>query len=107
MRTLATAGAIVVGAVALLSGVHGQASFTVPAAENAAMASTAACASASPATSPMLPPEPPPAGASREFRTDFGKHTVPYGEILSGGPPKDGIPSIDRPSFVSVAEADT
>ena len=29
MRTLATAGAILVGAVALLSGVHGQASFTV------------------------------------------------------------------------------
>ena len=27
-------------------------------------------------------------------------------KIVSGGPPKDGIPSIDEPKFVSVAEAD-
>ncbi len=27
-------------------------------------------------------------------------------KIISGGPPKDGIPSIDDPKFVSVAEAD-
>jgi hypothetical protein len=27
-------------------------------------------------------------------------------KILSGGPPKDGIPSIDNPKFVSVSEAD-
>lgn len=26
--------------------------------------------------------------------------TIPVGEILSGGPPRDGIPSIDRPTFV-------
>jgi thiol-disulfide isomerase/thioredoxin len=31
---------------------------------------------------------------------------VPYSEILSGGPPKDGIPAIDEPQFVSVEEAD-
>jgi len=36
-------------------------------------------------------------------RTDFGKAAVPFHEILSGGPPKDGIPSIDRPTFVPVA----
>ncbi len=40
------------------------------------------------------------------WKTDFTKHTVPLGEILSGGPPKDGIPAIDRPRFVSVREAD-
>ena len=34
-------------------------------------------------------------------RTDFSKHSVDLGEIFSGGPPKDGIPAIDRPSFVS------
>ncbi len=34
------------------------------------------------------------------------KHTVPLDKIVSGGPPPDGIPSIDRPMFVSVAEAD-
>ncbi|NIO70638.1 MAG: DUF3179 domain-containing protein, partial [Anaerolineae bacterium] len=26
--------------------------------------------------------------------------------ILSGGPPKDGIPAIDDPQFVSIEEAD-
>lgn len=52
------------------------------------------------------PEERPPAGAERAFSTDFSKHSVPYSEILSGGPPKDGIPAIDEPRFVSVAEAD-
>jgi Protein of unknown function (DUF3179) len=32
-------------------------------------------------------------------RTDFAKHLVPFTEIRSGGPPKDGIPSIDAPRF--------
>jgi hypothetical protein len=41
----------------------------------------------------LLPEEPPPAKAESEFTTDFSKHSVPYGEILSGGPPKDGIPN--------------
>jgi hypothetical protein len=36
--------------------------------------------------------------------TDFSKHSVPLSEIMSGGPPKDGIPSIDDPRFVAVAE---
>lgn len=34
------------------------------------------------------------------------KHIVPLDKIVSGGPPPDGIPSIDNPKFVSVAEAD-
>ncbi len=53
----------------------------------------------------LLPDESPPSGASAEFRTDFGRHTAPYSEILSGGPPKDGIPAIDQPKFVGVDEA--
>lgn len=57
-------------------------------------------------TPSLLPPEPPPSGAAREFKTDFSRHTVPYTEILSGGPPKDGIPAIDTPAFISVGEAD-
>lgn len=32
-------------------------------------------------------------------KTDFSKKSVDLGEILSGGPPKDGIPAIDNPSF--------
>lgn len=50
--------------------------------------------------------EPPPRGAEREFSTDFSIHSVSYSEILSGGPPKDGIPAIDNPAFVSIEEAD-
>lgn len=57
--------------------------------------------------SPTLnPAEPPPARAESEFKTDFSKHSVSYSEILSGGPPKDGIPALEDPQFVSVPEAD-
>jgi len=38
--------------------------------------------------------------------TDGIKHSIPLDEILSGGPPKDGIPSIDNPKFLSVKEGD-
>ncbi len=31
---------------------------------------------------------------------------IPEEEILSGGPPKDGIPAILKPEFVQAAEAD-
>jgi hypothetical protein len=57
-------------------------------------------------TSPaLLPEEPPPANSQNEFSTDFSKHSLSYSEIRSGGPPKDGIPAIDEPRFISVAEA--
>ncbi len=36
--------------------------------------------------------------------TDFSKTAVSFVEILSGGPPKDGIPAIDNPRFRSVSE---
>ena len=36
--------------------------------------------------------------------TDFSQHAIPFDEIQSGGVPKDGIPSIDDPQFVPVAE---
>ncbi len=38
-------------------------------------------------------------------KTDFSRHSVPFAEIVSGGPPKDGIPAIDNPKFVPLAEA--
>jgi hypothetical protein len=38
--------------------------------------------------------------------TDFTRHSVPYHEIISGGPAKDGIPSIDDPAFAPVAAAE-
>ncbi len=36
--------------------------------------------------------------------TDFGKHSVEFSEIMSGGPPKDGIPSIDDPQFIDAGD---
>ena len=38
--------------------------------------------------------------------TDFSRHAVDLADILSGGPPKDGIPAIDDPRTVSVADHD-
>jgi hypothetical protein len=60
--------------------------------------------------SPDLPEEfqdqSPPGRAGAEFSTNFSRATVSYGEVMSGGPPKDGIPSIDEPRFVGVEAAD-
>lgn len=36
-----------------------------------------------------------------DWKTDFSKHRVPLREFMSGGPPRDGIPPIDSPEFVS------
>lgn len=38
------------------------------------------------------------------WKTDFSKKTIDYSDIMSGGPPRDGIPPIDRPVFVNVAD---
>ncbi len=38
-------------------------------------------------------------------KTDFSKRTVELDEIMSGGPPKDGIPAIDQPRFVGARAA--
>jgi hypothetical protein len=40
------------------------------------------------------------------FETNGVKHSIPLEEILSGGPGKDGIPSIDNPQFLKVEEID-
>jgi hypothetical protein len=42
-----------------------------------------------------------------DWNTNWALHTIDYSEILSGGPPRDGIPSIDDPQFVSPSEAET
>jgi hypothetical protein len=36
--------------------------------------------------------------------TDFSKSSVDFSEIISGGPPKDGIPAIDNPKFRPVSQ---
>ncbi|KAA3656034.1 MAG: DUF3179 domain-containing protein, partial [Chloroflexi bacterium] len=40
------------------------------------------------------------------WNTNWNLHTIDYADILSGGPPRDGIPSIDFPTFVSISEAE-
>ena len=42
----------------------------------------------------------------RGWKTNFDKKSIDLKEIMSGGPPKDGIPPIDDPKFVSTKEAD-
>ena len=36
--------------------------------------------------------------------TDFEQTSVDFRDIISGGPPKDGIPAIDNPRFLPIAE---
>ena len=47
-----------------------------------------------------------PPGLAEGFTTDFSQHSVPLDDFVGGGPPKDGIPSIDDPKFSTVSEAD-
>ena len=42
---------------------------------------------------------------TEEWNTNWELHTINYQDILSGGPPRDGIPSIDTPQFVGQAAA--
>ncbi len=39
------------------------------------------------------------------WSTDFEISSVPFDEIMSGGPGKDGIPAVDEPTFESIEEA--
>jgi hypothetical protein len=39
------------------------------------------------------------------WNTNWALHTIDYSTILSGGPPRDGIPSLDNPVFVTADEA--
>ncbi len=36
---------------------------------------------------------------------DFSEHSIPLDDILSGGPPKDGIPALLKPKFIPVVKA--
>ena len=38
--------------------------------------------------------------------TDFERSSIDFDEVLSGGPPRDGIPPIDDPSFEPVGASD-
>ena len=55
----------------------------------------------------LVPTDEVPRRLFRGWKTDFTKHLVPYSEIRSGGPPRDGIPPIDFPRFESVSSGPT
>jgi hypothetical protein len=44
-------------------------------------------------------------GHSFHSTWDFEKHSIPVNEIMSGGPPKDGIPALTNPKYVSARKA--
>lgn len=46
------------------------------------------------------------AGGDTRNGFDLDNASIPVGEILAGGPPKDGIPAIDTPRFVGSEQAD-
>ena len=48
----------------------------------------------------------PPPAITAGWKTDFGRRAVPLSEFQSGGPGKDGIPAIDRPTFLAVEDVD-
>ncbi len=37
---------------------------------------------------------------------DYSRHSIPMEEIVSGGPPKDGIPALMKPKFVPSRDVD-
>ena len=43
--------------------------------------------------------------ATEDWNTNWERHTVDYQEFLFGGPPRDGIRSIDDPAFVPIDDA--
>ncbi len=76
------------------------------------LVSLTGCARSAPTPEPTTPA---PIPHSTQFtEPEYEIKTTPSGEkyivdpekILGGGPPKDGIPSIDEPLFVSLEEAD-
>ena len=44
---------------------------------------------------------------SEGWKTNFDKSSIDFLEVMSGGPPKDGIPSIDTPQFIPASKEDT
>ena len=53
-------------------------------------------------TSALADPNPRP---WENWKTDFDRTNIDLSAIISGGPPKDGIPAIDDPKFLSIDKA--
>jgi hypothetical protein len=72
--------------------------------EQGATAPNASADTSSTVVSGVLPEGP--SALEDPFDPSFPEPLIDPADILSGGPPPDGIPPIDDPQFVSVAEAD-
>ncbi len=75
------------------------------------LASLFGCTRSAPTSQPPTPvpaPTTPIPQEEYEIKTDPSglKYIVDPEKIVGGGPPKDGIPSIDNPKFVPLEEAD-
>jgi hypothetical protein len=73
------------------------------------LASLFGCTRAAPTSQPTAPtPTTPLPPEKYDIKTDPSglKYIVDPNKIVGGGPPKDGIPSIDNPKFVPLDEAD-
>ena len=46
-----------------------------------------------------------PQGHSFHSTWNNDQHAIPIDEIMSGGPPKDGIPALTNPNYVSAQKA--
>ncbi len=42
---------------------------------------------------------------TKSWNTNWNRRSIEYSELLHGGPPRDGIPSIDDPQFESAQES--
>jgi hypothetical protein len=66
-----------------------------------------AAGAAAVAVSPAAAQEAAPSAWQRAWpETDFERALVPFGEIFSGGVPRDGIPALTDPAMIPVAEDD-
>ena len=79
---------------------------TGPEAEPSSTSSAAAPTAPTTSSSPAPVVEGIPSALDDRSHPDFPEPLVDPDRIFPGGPPPDGIPPIDAPSFVSVAEAD-
>ncbi len=43
---------------------------------------------------------------AKGWKTNLAKRSIKLSEIIAGGPPKDGIPALDKPIFVSIKSAE-
>ncbi len=95
-----TSGAFVLSVLLLAASCSGGARHAASAPPAASASPTAGSAIAAAA------PNEPVHFSKAGWKTDFTRHSVDLREIDSGGPSRDGIPPLDKPAFLPVADGD-